>query len=430
MILLVALATVGLNQVQALDDVSPRDRAYISAKLYSAVDSYFGHLVAIPEFKLEDEFPKFLDKAFAAKGRYDFDLACLEFVASLKNGHSNFYDPWLQTYRGASLGFYARYIENQWVVDSSRNPKIKIGDVISKVDGNSLEDLYQANKKYICASSDRDCRNRFLSQGFLFPRKFNLQKSDGTIVEINRIAYPPRAQKKTEGKWIDPNVAYLKVPGFDDPSYENDALRLLKGFSNAKALIIDVRQNGGGNTPSDLIDALMDRPYRSGTFTTPQTIAAFRVWGSVADDVEKDPRSAKDESYGEASVYRDLGYGYYYAPPTSKPAKPSGFKGKLFILINRSVFSAGEDFCIPFKDNHRAIFIGEATGGSTGQPLLVRFQNGMAIRVSTKRDTFPDGSKFEGVGVKPDIEVPTTIADTKSGHDSVLEKALKLAAGK
>ena len=107
--------------------------------------------------------------------------------------------------------------------------------------------------------------------------------------------------------------------------------------------------------------------------------------------------------------------------------QPTGFKGRLFILIDRGVFSAGEDFCIPFKDNRRATFIGEATGGSTGQPYWVQCPNGISFRVSTKRDCFPDGSGFEGLGVKPDIEIPLTSTATRNGTDDVLTKAVELA---
>jgi len=52
----------------------------------------------------------------------------------------------------------------------------------------------------------------------------------------------------------------------------------------------------------------------------------------------------------------------------------------------------------------------------------------MSLRVAVKRYFFPDGSEFEGVGIKPDIEVHTTIKDLKNGRDLVLEKALDLAA--
>ena len=428
MIELAALAILSFCNVQPAADISMRDRAFITAKIYSAVDSYFGHLSAVPEFKLEDEFPKLLDKAFAAKGRLEFDLACLEFFGRLKNGHTNFYDPWLFTSNGESMGFTAAFVEDKWIVKSSRVPELKVGDVIKQIDGKPFEEFYESERKYLCASSDRDCRNRFTSSRFLFPREFTLQKDDGMSVRIKSIPYEARIPKKTRGQWLETNrIGYIKVPAFDNATFENDALNLLKEFRSAQSLIIDVRQNGGGNTPSKLINSLMDRPFRMASYTTPQTIAVFRVWGGYADSVEKDSALSKDEDYGAATVQRSLGYGYYYSPPPVVANQPTGFKGRLFILIDRGVFSAGEDFCIPFKDNRRATFIGEATGGSTGQPYWVQCPNGISFRVSTKRDCFPDGSGFEGLGVKPDIEIPLTSTATRNGTDDVLTKAVELA---
>jgi carboxyl-terminal processing protease len=43
--------------------------------------------------------------------------------------------------------------------------------------------------------------------------------------------------------------------------------------------------------------------------------------------------------------------------------------------------------------------------------------------VTTKRDSYPDGKEFVGVGVKPDIEVRSTIKDLLSRRDTVLEAA-------
>lgn len=90
--------------------------------------------------------------------------------------------------------------------------------------------------------------------------------------------------------------------------------------------------------------------------------------------------------------------------------------------------SACEDFVEPSKDSGRAILVGETTQGSSGLPLIYDFHNGMSLRIATKRYYFPDGSEFEGLGIKPDVEVHTTIDDLKNGRDPVLEKALELAS--
>jgi carboxyl-terminal processing protease len=82
----------------------------------------------------------------------------------------------------------------------------------------------------------------------------------------------------------------------------------------------------------------------------------------------------------------------------------------------------------PFKDSGRGIVVGETTEGSSGMPFLYDFHNGMTLKIAVKRQYFPDGSEFEGVGIKPDVEVHPTIEDLRAGRDPVLEKALELAS--
>jgi len=76
----------------------------------------------------------------------------------------------------------------------------------------------------------------------------------------------------------------------------------------------------------------------------------------------------------------------------------TGVAGRLIVLIDGGCASASEYFVLPFKVSGRATIVGERTAGSTGQPYLYVFPNGISFRVSAKRVSFPDGSRFEGVG--------------------------------
>jgi len=52
----------------------------------------------------------------------------------------------------------------------------------------------------------------------------------------------------------------------------------------------------------------------------------------------------------------------------------------------------------------------------------------MSLRIAVRRLYFPNGSEFEGIGIKPDEEVHPTIESLKSGRDVILQRALELAA--
>ena len=408
--------------------VSARDRAFIASKMYDAISTYFAHFQTIPDYDREKSYAAFLDAAFAAPTRYEFDLACLEYLATLHNGHSGFSDPWLNTTRGKSFGFRAAFVENRWVVVFSRIPDLKVGDVLETLDGKPVEAWFQEKKKYLGVSSETAARTQFFGQRYLFPDSFEVGVAGGRKVAIKRLE-PVFTDQKTTGKWLTENkTALIKIPSFDDPQFEKDAVALVEQYKNAATLIVDVRGNGGGSTPSRLIDALMDRPYRGASTASPLGVAVWKVRADYYDQISHDPKVPHDSDYGYFETMKDLSRNAMFYQPSmpQKPEKPL-FTGKVIILIDRNVASAAEDFCIPFKDNHRATMIGEPSYGSTGQPYYYAFPNGMNFRISSKRDSFPDGSPFEGIGIVPDVTVPTTIENVRSGKDAVLEKAVERA---
>jgi C-terminal processing protease CtpA/Prc len=103
------------------------------------------------------------------------------------------------------------------------------------------------------------------------------------------------------------------------------------------------------------------------------------------------------------------------------------FAGKVVMLTGPDTFSAAEDLVVVFATSKRGVLVGEATGGSTGQPLLFDLPGGGIARFCTKHDAFPDGHEFVGVGVPPDIAAHVTRDDLIHGTDSVLAAGLKAA---
>ncbi len=159
----------------------------------------------------------------------------------------------------------------------------------------------------------------------------------------------------------------------------------------------------------------MNRPQRWWTESTPASLPFFRV------------RAAKGSWEYDLFNRSEL----LWRNPVTPPAADA-YQGRVAILADGGCFSACEDFVMPFKDNGRALIVGETTGGSTGQPLVVDLGDGMQAIVGSKHEMFPDGSPFEGVGIRPDVEVAPSVDDIRAGRDVVLEAAKQrlLAADK
>ena len=102
------------------------------------------------------------------------------------------------------------------------------------------------------------------------------------------------------------------------------------------------------------------------------------------------------------------------------------YAGPVVLLTSARTYSAAEDFTVAFDAMQRGRIVGEPTGGSTGQPLVFDLPGGGSGRVCTKRDSYPNGRAFVGVGIQPQVKVSPTVADLRAGRDTVLEAALAL----
>lgn len=177
---------------------------------------------------------------------------------------------------------------------------------------------------------------------------------------------------------------------------------------DAPLILFDVRGNGGGNTPFDLLKTIMDRPYAGTITNTPLTIAENDADVSFDPDAGPPPRLM-----------------LRYVPERTNPAFDA-IKTPMAVLMDGACGSACEDFVIRFQSGKRGLVVGEASFGSTGQPYFIHWpQWNMSLRVSTKREFMPDGRPFEGVGVPADIAVPSLLSDLTAIGDPQLERALE-----
>lgn len=432
-LLLLTLAVPAGAQVRAPaaasgDSLPLERRAWIASKIYASIQAYFGHWEAVPELDLDAAYRDYLAEALASPSRFDFDLATLAFMARLENGHSGFADRWLFEVGGRPVGFTARPSSDGWVVHTSRLEALKPGQVLRSIDDRPAETFVQERLSYVSASSEGEAIRKLWFRSYLFPESFPVELADGRTVRIDRARQEmaPSPSSVYEER-LEPNgVAYLNIPTFGDPSMEERAVAFLRAHSDIRALIVDVRANGGGSTPTALIEALMDRPYREFTEATTVTNALFEAYAKIVR--ENPPSAFNDYIRGYLEAFEGLGRTQMRMPAALQPPNDPVYTGPLFVLTDGGCASACEDFVMPLRFNGRATVIGERTSGSTGQPYMHGFDEQMSFRVSTKRAYFPDGSQFEGVGIQPNIELVPTAADLRAGRDPVLERAEALAA--
>jgi carboxyl-terminal processing protease len=420
-----------LAQAQVSDaPLTTETKVWVATKLYASIQEYFAHAEGAPGFDLDRDYHEYLKAAFAAGDRRAFDLASMAFLGKLRNGHSGFYDAWLNKNYGQPLGFLLQPMAEGWVVTISQVADLNPGDVVASVDGKPIDRFFAEYDGLLEGSSAATRGRSFTWRSYLWPDRFELGLANGKRISIDRkgqklerirmFPFPQGPVKTPEG------IGFIRIQSFENPEGEAAAVRQVKQLTAAKAILIDVRGNGGGSTPSQLIAALLDRPWRDFRFTTPVSIAHAGAQNQARNAF---PNLEIDQyTKGYLDAYEEFKDTQILTPGPLHPPAKDAYKGKVFLLVDGFCNSACEDFVEPFKASGRGVLVGETTNGSSGQPYYFDFGNGMSFRVSSKRYYLPDGSPFEGVGLKPDVEVRPSLQDWKAGRDPVFAKALALAS--
>ncbi len=422
----VVVSAAFLSAQSTPTEMSSSERVLLMSRIYADVRMYFAHWSAIPDFDLDTEYASYVKEALAAPDRKGFDLATLRFFAKLRNGHTDFHDGTLwKSERG--LGFSLREVDGALVVDKSLLATLPRGSVIRKIDGEEVETFLTEKLVFVPAYSRSEAVRTLASMPYLFPARFSVVLEDGrsAIVDRAQQKLDPVPARNMQGVWIQPGLALIRIPSFE-AQFEEDARNLLKTFSTAKTLILDVRDNSGGTSPTRLLDDLIGQPWRDFSSTTPMHIASDEATAHLPFS------TAEGDAYqkGYLSAFEDDEYKEMRIPARySKTPKGSVvFHGRLIVLSGIGCASACEDLLAAIQDSKRGQIIGENSYGSSGQPYYDDFGDGFNFRISARREYLADGAEFEGVGVVPDIAVAPTLEDLRLGRDPVMQRALEEAS--
>lgn len=425
---LLLLATpVGAQSLDA-EVLSHSERGWVASKMYAVASHHFAHWEGVPDLDLDDWYQTYLAKAMSAKNRKEFSFASMEFIAGLRNGHSVFIDERLDEEFGRPLGFQLARLQGRWIVTASRLENLDVGEDVVGIDNETMDTFFDRQQRFIYGSSERIRERRLFFMEFLFPESFLLVLRSGIRFPIdpkNQTLLKSEAGSAPEPKTLKNGVVYLPIRSCSKPEFEQQTIDHITRHRDAPTMIIDVRHNGGGSTPSNLIEALMDRPWSDWVSATPHLVGVESAYAHLFRSMPLEQFGERTRGYIEALGASERSMLAKYSP-LRQPVDPV-FKNNLIILIDEGCASACEDFVMPLKFYKRATVIGRPIGGSSGQPYIYNFGNGMQFLIGTKRQYFPDGSAFEGVGILPDINVPRTLDSLLSDADETLVTAMQVA---
>ena len=178
---------------------------------------------------------------------------------------------------------------------------------------------------------------------------------------------------------------------------ENFVYSLVERSQATRAIILDLRNNGGG--AEDALKSL------AGNFESEQVVMGT-IKGRKKDD-----------------------------QLVVKPHRPH-YEMPMYILIDSETGSAAEMFAKHFQLRKKAVIIGDRSSGRVTRSMYFSEQIGtdqvipFGVQIGVSRFVFPDGTELEKNGVTPDVQCIPTGREMREQRDVCAEKAVAMAREK
>lgn len=191
---------------------------------------------------------------------------------------------------------------------------------------------------------------------------------------------------------LDDNIGYIYCGSFSNSIGSGNLDDILMDLATCNALIVDVRDNGGG------------------MLTSAETLASRFTDEEILVGYMQHKTGTGHNDFSELQEQK------------LKPSNGIRWHKPVAVLTNRAVFSAANEFVKYMKCCPGVTVIGDKTGGGAGMPFSSELPNGWSVRFSAcpMYDRNMNCTEF---GIEPDYNVQLTDSDFSDGRDTIIEYA-------
>ncbi len=432
-------------------DLTDAEKLYGLSLFWKEASYNFAYFDHVPGLDWDAAYMGYLPKVLAARTTAEYYRVLTRFSALLHDGHTGIFPP--REITGPAFADCAPVLldaigRRAIITNVERvfQGDVPLGSEVIAVDGIPTERYLAENViPLVCTSTERVLwrlairGDPYLGYGLAFgapgttvvftvrtpeglERQVRMVRDGGKRAaagQLDMVVDEAGRRPKTilEQKWVGEGLLYVALHTFNNwEIVDYFKQQTVPELAKARGVILDIRQNGGGSTDigTAILDYFVDQPLKGSSWRTRKHVAAFKAWGTW------DPKSEEFGPYGKGNAWHSGSFHEF------KPTDGPKFLVPVVVLTSSSTGSAAEDFLIFIDGLDRFVTVGEPTFGSTGQPIMFELPGGGAARICTKRDTYPDGRDFVGIGVVPEVPVEGTLGGVLGNADPCLEKGIEV----
>jgi len=335
---------------------------------------YYSPYKYLTDNKWDNILQKYIPLFVLAENRLEYELATLQTISELPDTHAVLLNGFssIEASRGNKYApFRVWFIEGKLVVTDYYNPELKeisgpeIGDIITHINGETVESIVENLKKYYPASNDA-ARLPYIS--------FDLLRSNNNTININYISSGQAKQKNLHltmpynryglykvnsnekcYKLLDGNIGYITLASIRGEDFSV----IQSSFLNTKGIIIDIR-----NYPS------LFSSYFYSYFVTKPTPYARQT-------------KANSDNPGEFT-FTNIGTTPYVDGVDS-------YQGKLMVLVNEITLSQAELIAMTFRAGVNTKIIGSANLNAAHSHILTGRSNCFRCQIHFENGSYATG---------------------------------------
>jgi C-terminal processing protease CtpA/Prc len=377
-----------------------------AAKLWNIIQHSFPYFDNCT-INWDDSLNSLLKDVFPETDKNGFINCIYKVTSFLNDGHIGMTHPDLM-FKFFYPPFILDHAEGKFVISRifEDNTGLLEGDVITEIDGISIDDASKKELQYISTSTfDRRIKN------ILYGKLLKCEKDSDIDLKINRNGEELSVSVKRNYNMRDflkeglyPEYRPEKISELRPGIFYADITRLtteeldekIPELAIAKGVIFDVR--GYPKLGNEFLNHLSDQKLFSAHWNVPRIIY---------------PDREKLNGYDTTGRWE------------TEPLLPR-FKGRIVFMTDGGAISYAESIMGIVEAYKLGIIVGEPTAGTNGNVNPIELPGGYTVRFTGMKVLKHDGSPHHGVGIIPDVPVKRTIKGICEKRDEYLEKALEI----